>query len=704
MDLQQHISSWLPHLDNEVIQLIVLELLGCGVQSLKHLMYVVEADLMFLNVVSRHILLEKFQPRKCRFDKEVKLRIAVGISSNYGVEYDVYDFVRYKDSPEEVTFHLSVTLKAAIVSTEHEASMGGRAEKAVVVMRRVFSHARCCTLATGIGLAAASEPRQTHAVARFFLRRRVALDNRAVHHRRVRLPSAAAHAGRRRRGAVRHRRLPPAAEFLKSHLNATSDPCTNLYAYVCGSQGSPRAATEGPNNAAVEDEVMRLHAQDLAHDARRPTDAVLGGQRLQASAGDAVASRREAGAFKLCLERSSKQPQAFAEFMRQRGIPWPRGVDGVAVAKTPVLEVLFDLTVNWKVSLWFDLRVSKIVGNASRLVIREPGPLVLLRRRQLRGVESLLDYANLVRGVAAFLLNADSNAAGTLTDSDVRELYQDETTMRPTLDAFSDEKGEDELLTLKKVVALTFVNETSLLTLLRKYLPADDSVPERALDLIGWTFAYTYVWMVNPDFDHLTPPVDERQRDADSRMLCFYAVQESFGLLRIARNLAERGVVSNFVDKVSDVVRGTILVLVDWILQSDVISNVNKRTAVEKVVRSASVPDSLPVELQDAGPLDWIYASFPDNYTSFFDVWLSTRDADSSVDLRSVYEHPVVTSTYRWRSKNLLYLSSTNTLLSKIAAFYPPSYYQHGSVSMSYAGVGFQVTTQFLKTVGGGSI
>lgn len=61
MDLEQHISSWLPHLDNEAIQDIVRKLLDCGVQSLEHLKYVAEADLMFLNAVSRRILLEKFQ-------------------------------------------------------------------------------------------------------------------------------------------------------------------------------------------------------------------------------------------------------------------------------------------------------------------------------------------------------------------------------------------------------------------------------------------------------------------------------------------------------------------------------------------------------------------------------------------------------------------------------------------------------------------
>ncbi|XP_070379846.1 neprilysin-like [Dermacentor albipictus] len=521
------------------------------------------------------------------------------------------------------------------------------------------------------------------------------------------------------------------AEFLKSHLNAASDPCTNLYAYVCGSHGGPRASTdddgEGPNNATLEDEVMRLYAKDLARGVRLPMDSATGGTRLTSTAGDAaVASLRESGAFRACLERSSKEPQAFAEFMRQRGMAWPRRVDGVAVAKSTVLEVLFDLTVNWKVSLWFDLRVAKIVGNVSGLVIREPGPLVLLRRRQLRAIESLVDYAGLVRSVAEFLLNANSSDAGTLTDDEVRVLYWDDAGMRSMLDSLSDEDGQDETFTLKKVVALTAVNETSLLTLLKKYLPANDTLPEssavlvfnerllraifallsrlparRALDLIGWTFAYTYVWMVHPDFDHLAPPADQRYRDSgvDNRTLCFHAVQESFGLLRVARNLHERGVVPHFVDKAADVVRSIILVLVERIVQSDVISNVSKRTAEEKVLRSVSVPASLPAELQDPGPVDWIYASFPDNYPSFFDAWLATRDADSSADLRSVYEHPVVTSRYRWRSKDVLYLSSTNTLMSRIAAFYPPSYYQHGSVSMSYAGVGFQVAENVLGAI-----
>ncbi|KAH7944662.1 hypothetical protein HPB52_023071 [Rhipicephalus sanguineus] len=454
------------------------------------------------------------------------------------------------------------------------------------------------------------------------------------------------------------------AMFLKRHLNATSDPCDNLYAYVCGgSLGLRQAVT----NETVEDEVMRLYAEDLAHDASRRPNSATEGLPDQVPAENAVASLRESGAFKTCLERSSKEPEAFTRFMKERGIPWPRRTDpdGVAVTKSTVLEVLFDLTVNWKVSLWFDLRVFRAVGNATTLVFREPGPLVMLRRKQLRGVESLAIYSSLVRRVAAFLQKDDR---ATLTGDDVSDLYEKDTSMRSMLDAFSDDNGEDELSTLKKIAALAAVNVTSLLTILEKRLPATDSAMQEstavvvfnerllravfsllsrlstkeALDLIGWTFAYTYVWIVNSDFDRLSPLYDDhghRVGDVDNRTLCFHAVQESFGLLRIT-----------------------------------------------------------PV-WQDPGLLDSIYAMFPETYSSFFDAWLATRDAGSSAGLSSVYEHPAVTGRYRWRSKRIRYLSSTNMLLPRIAALYPPSHYPHGSVTMSYAGLGFQVAENTIGAI-----
>ncbi|KAL1486547.1 hypothetical protein MTO96_031342 [Rhipicephalus appendiculatus] len=420
------------------------------------------------------------------------------------------------------------------------------------------------------------------------------------------------------------------ALFLKRHLNATSDPCDNLYAYVCGgSPGHHHAAAAA--NETMEHEVMRLYAEDLARDARRRPRSATEGPPLQPSAENAVASLRESAAFQMCLERSSKEPKG-----------------------------------------------------------KTTGP--------------------------------------TLTDDDISDLYEKDTSMRSTLDAFSDDSGEDELLTLKKIAALAALNVTSLLTVLGKHLPAnDDSLQEstpvvvfnerllravflllsslstkRMLDLIGWTFAYTYVWTVNPDFDRLSPRADdERPRvdNVDNRTLCFHAVQESFGLLRIARSLEDQDAVPNFLTKVADVARCTLLVLAERILQSDVISNVSKRTAADKVLQNVPRSADLPAALQDVGLLDSIYAMFPDTYASFFDAWLSTRDAGSSAGLSSVYENPVVTGRYRWRSRTIRYLSSTNMLLPRIAALYPPSHYPHGSVTMSYAGLGFQVAENMIGAI-----
>lgn len=61
MDLEGLISGFLPALSQEVVQETAATLQDCGVESMDHLKYIVEKDLMFLNPVNRRMLLEKFK-------------------------------------------------------------------------------------------------------------------------------------------------------------------------------------------------------------------------------------------------------------------------------------------------------------------------------------------------------------------------------------------------------------------------------------------------------------------------------------------------------------------------------------------------------------------------------------------------------------------------------------------------------------------
>lgn len=60
MDLEKEVQTWVPHLDEEAVVLTAQKLRECGVDTLDHLKYVVEGDLMFLSPITRRILLQKF--------------------------------------------------------------------------------------------------------------------------------------------------------------------------------------------------------------------------------------------------------------------------------------------------------------------------------------------------------------------------------------------------------------------------------------------------------------------------------------------------------------------------------------------------------------------------------------------------------------------------------------------------------------------
>lgn len=61
MDLEGLILAFLPMLSQEAVQLTAEKLRECGVESMDHLKYIVEGDLMFLNQINRRMLLEKFK-------------------------------------------------------------------------------------------------------------------------------------------------------------------------------------------------------------------------------------------------------------------------------------------------------------------------------------------------------------------------------------------------------------------------------------------------------------------------------------------------------------------------------------------------------------------------------------------------------------------------------------------------------------------
>ncbi|XP_037515124.1 endothelin-converting enzyme 1-like [Rhipicephalus sanguineus] len=499
------------------------------------------------------------------------------------------------------------------------------------------------------------------------------------------------------------------ASELRARMNTAADPCHSLHAFVCG--GAPRATQRSEERRSA-----RIYGEVMAYDSQKYRTA--GNCSHQESHADVKAL----SAYTTCLERTS-QPSSetevqaihFTDFMKARRIPWPNDPP----ENVDLLDVLLDLVLNWRVALLFDLRRSTRKFHTASFVFQEPGPLIELRRQQVAHVyEVEKNTEHLVLTAAMFLGSSGEDMSKEKIDA----LRRDEMTLASNLAACSDERGNDVLVTLKHIEELApNANSTSWLTLLKRHLHDKSLTSEtkvfvydeqrlkalsealtllpaaRSLNVIGWMFAYTYMWVVNPAFDQLQPSDDNESDYSLNKTLCFLAVHESFGLLQILHNFVKRFEHGD-IQMTSKVLQNTVDTFARLVQKSDTITETTKATAVEKI--SSVCQERCTVRVSNRRLLDWLYRSFPNSSSSFFDTWLSTRKALVTL-LKSGDPHPVMTARFAWRNRNIHYLHTINFQQVRMFAFYPPSFYIHGSPSMSYSGLGFQMASSIVKAIVG---
>ncbi|KAL1476988.1 hypothetical protein MTO96_017857 [Rhipicephalus appendiculatus] len=499
------------------------------------------------------------------------------------------------------------------------------------------------------------------------------------------------------------------ANELRARMNTAADPCHSLHAFVCG--GGPRATQRGEERRSA-----RIYGEVMAYDSQKYRTA--GNCSHEQSHADIKAL----SAYKTCLERISQssaeiEAQAihFAHFMNARRIPWPNDPP----EDVDLLDVLLDLVLNWRVALLFDLRRSTRRFHTASFVFQEPGPLIELRRQQIAHVYEIEeDTEHLVRRAAMFL----GRSGGDMSKEKIEALRRDEMTLTSNLAACSDERGNDDLVTLKDIEEMApSANSTSWLTLLKRHL-LDESLtsktkvfvydeqrlkalsealtllpPARSLNVIGWMFAYTYMWVVNPTFDQLQASDNNETDYSLTETLCFLAVHESFGLLQILHNFVMRFEHGD-IRMTSKVLQNTVDTFVRLVQKSDAITETSKATAVAKI--SSVCQERCAIRVSKRRLLDWLYRSFPNSSSSFFNAWVSTRKALVTL-LKSGDPHPVMTARFAWRTLSIHYLHTINFQQVRMFAFYPPSFYIHGSPSMSYSGLGFQMANSIVRAIVG---
>ncbi|KAH6942215.1 hypothetical protein HPB50_001784 [Hyalomma asiaticum] len=429
-------------------------------------------------------------------------------------------------------------------------------------------------------------------------------------------------------------------------------------------------------------------------------------------------------AAKKCLDRSRiSEIEKFVAFMHNRKIPWPlpSRTPSQNAAPPDVLDVLLDLAINWRVALWFDVTVSSSwTRDDERIVIiGEQGGVPALRMEQLAELDDVA-YDDVARNLSAVL----SGGRVTLDGATLEELRRDEAVFRQTLLSV-DEEDEiyDDLVPLSDVTEVfgNAVSSALWTRLLSKHLNdvinvssdtkllimnerrfgrvgglVDSTPASRLLNVVGWTFAYAYAWIVNADFGFTSrSALEDLERE---RVLCFVAVQESFGIAQ-ALPLYRNTFSQHQRQEVNDTLSWTTLAVVKSVQASPRIAKSTKTEAQGKIYALASSRQLWPPETYSReGSLDSIYANFTGDDKNFLQAWLGSREA-LRVTLAIPYYDNIMMSRYRWQTGSVLYLYSLNELRLSLSALLPPSYLRSGSGAMTYAGLGFNLARQVLRSV-----
>ncbi|KAK8774413.1 hypothetical protein V5799_011048 [Amblyomma americanum] len=485
------------------------------------------------------------------------------------------------------------------------------------------------------------------------------------------------------------------AALLSRRIDANREPCADLYAYTCGGAGADRSISQ---LTPYLDKVKSMIQRGLV-------------PRNHYSS----AAYKAFTAFSACLSRQAGDSvQPFADFMKARKIPWPQN----PLTEAEPLDVLIDLAVNWRVPLLFDIRVVySNVDNPLVVNFDEMGSVAFLRMEQLSGCPDVREYDELLRNVAAYL-HQDARLSGAACD----QLRRDETAVRKNLTspALLEEAGDVFVASLNDSVALaSSTTSETWLSLLTRHFGSDvdlspmtklqahseqhffsllrilETLPrERLLNVIGWIFAYSYLWIVNPDLDRFHPA---KKCDVfDNQTACFLAVQESFGLALVAPQfLAYFGNAER--TRVFTVLNTTTHVVAQDVRSSSSLVDLTKLWAVEKLLHKTTRRVWPPEPLFHSELLDELYAGFP-LATSFYKSWYESRKAVRKMMANSHYNR-LMTARIRWHEAEVRYSYSCGILNVGLSALFPPSYYRHDTGVLAYSGLGFQLARGLVRAL-----
>ncbi|KAH9364522.1 hypothetical protein HPB48_010866 [Haemaphysalis longicornis] len=492
---------------------------------------------------------------------------------------------------------------------------------------------------------------------------------------------------------------------LQRGIDPSTSPCTNFSQYVCGRW---KHDLRFQLSKSVLSDMLNVWLSDL--------EALL----RRGAAEFPVASKALA-MLESCMTQEGPTTEVVKKFMEDHGLSWP----GEPLVSERPLAIMLDLSFNWDVPLWFRMKILPFVEDQ-------------LRRRIFFGANKLFRHWNLVfkqqSSFQAYRLywqqffRLFAGHSRYPEDEVIQKSFDVQNRVFQTLLAVADGRNETPLsFAVKDFYAVTnitgartFKNLFNRKITIAPKLRDDDLLfftNERLLgavnhllnnwnitDIVGhlsWLFVQQHGGMAYPRNALVTIFGDAQTAKQELPRYCAREVEASYKLLvavlaTLTRfSAAQRRGVEELLAAIQKVA-ATMTSDAGWL------DNNTKAIAVEKLerVRTTLWPGEA---FTSAEELRRVYASFPENASSFADFWIESRR-----NQRELFGSPEGYETQKlarsYAQPYLSYMHVANLVPISIGALSAPAYYPNGTKAMLYGGFGYWYAKNLLHAVDEGGV
>ncbi|XP_037564884.2 endothelin-converting enzyme 1 [Dermacentor silvarum] len=489
---------------------------------------------------------------------------------------------------------------------------------------------------------------------------------------------------------------------LTDRLNSSLDPCQNFGAYVCSAWSPPEGYLEHSNSAMDDvrkswfplfEEILREGAQ-IIRVGRKPLlmyETCMGDSKLYGSNVD-----------------------IFWKFLNECRLTWPEEPES---SNTSALDVLITLAFKWQVSLFFQVRVLRLVPTPNWRLTLDPGPLIPLMYQHHLTVKNTGGYAKYWAAFFYILRGSydKSRINKTLIDSTMAlegdifrrlllamrppvvrpvlvpigkiRLYTPPLDWKQWLRALKQLELQPEIESNDQVLITDAKFFQTMAAVMASY---KDS---QLLSLIAWSCVQL-----------LAPAVDLQllQNRYDQGVIlyrpyfCERFVETAYRLLVIALSSVSRfsrqeraAVSANFdllVTTASDLVNDT-----DWLDA--------KSRQLAAVKLSATHLQLWPSErFLENEALDRMYAAFPSAQLPFAELWIQSSRC-AAATYRTSANIDVLSYAVNYALPYLVYDAAGGAVKVAVGAVTPPLYYSDGTKAMFYGGLGFSMAVNLVASM-----